>query len=98
MRTGKNWTREEMWEAADRGPHQGSATTPEAIAHFAAEITENLRKNQARLVTWDDIKNDPPPQLKISLIAAIPHKSKAFCLILDLSFQADEWWGPGSGK
>ena len=41
---------------------------------------------QAKLVLWDDIKHNPPPQLKISPIAAIPHKSKAFRSILDLSF------------
>ena len=29
--------------------------------------------------------DNPPPQLKISPIAAIPHKSKAFRSILDLS-------------
>jgi len=43
---------------------------------------------QAKLVLclWDDIKDNPPPQLKISPIAAIPHKSKAFRSILDLTF------------
>jgi hypothetical protein len=48
-RTGRNWTREEMWEAVERGPHR-SATTPEALTHFAKEIKEKLRTNQARLV------------------------------------------------
>ncbi len=38
-------------------------------------------------MSWDDIKDDPPCQLKISPIAAIPHKLKAYRLILDLSFQ-----------
>jgi len=75
-----------LWEAVERGPHR-SATTPEAIEHFAEEIKEKLRTNQARLVPWDDIKDNPPLQLKISLIAAIPHKSKAFRSILDLSFR-----------
>jgi hypothetical protein len=41
---------------------------------------------QAKLVLWEDIKDTPPPQLKISPIVAIPHKSKAFWSILDLSF------------
>ena len=85
-RTGRNWTREEMWEAVERGPHR-SATTPEALMHFAEEIKEKLRKNQARIVPWEDLKDNPPAQLKISLIAAIPHKSKAFRSILDLSFR-----------
>jgi hypothetical protein len=40
---------------------------------------------QAKLVLWDDINDNPSPQLKISPIAAIPHKSKAFRSILDLS-------------
>jgi hypothetical protein len=39
------------------------------------------------LVLWDTIKDDPPKELKISPIVAIPHKSKAFCSILDLSFR-----------
>ena len=85
-RTGRNWTREEMWEAVERGPHR-SATTPEAIIHFAEEIREKISTHQARLVPWEDIKDNPPAQLKISPIAAIPHKSKAFRSILDLSFR-----------
>jgi len=31
---------------------------------------------------WDSIKDDPPSELKISPIAAIPHKSKQFRSIL----------------
>jgi len=41
---------------------------------------------QAKLVLWDDIQDNPPPQLNISPISAISHKSKAFRSILDLSF------------
>jgi len=63
-RTGRDWTREEMCEAVERGPHR-SATTPEALIHFAEEIKEKLRTNQARLVPWDSIKDNPPAQLKI---------------------------------
>ena len=83
--TGCNWMKEEMWEAVERGPYQ-SATLPEALTHFNEEIKEKLRKHQAHLVPWDDIKDDPPAQLKISPNAAIPHKLKAFRSILDLSF------------
>ncbi len=54
------------------------ALLPEAIAHFAAKAAEKVRKNQARLVQWDSIKDNPPKELKISPIAAIPHKSKNF--------------------
>jgi hypothetical protein len=85
-RTGNQWTIEEIWEAVKQGPHQ-SALTPEAIAHFAEEAAEKARTNQARIVAWDDIKDNPPRELTISPIAAIPHKLKAFCSILDLSFR-----------
>ncbi len=75
-----------MWEAVDRGPHQ-SSLSPEAIAHFAEESAAKVSAGQAKLVLWGNIKDNPPPQLKISPIAAIPHKSKAFWSILDLSFR-----------
>jgi hypothetical protein len=75
-----------MWEAVARGPHR-LALSPEAITHFKEEAAEKVRTNQAHLVHWDDIKDNPPPELKISPIAAIPYKSKDFRSILDLSFR-----------
>ena len=36
---------------------------------------------------WDDIKDNPPEQLKISPVAMIPHKSRKYRAILDLSFK-----------
>ena len=75
--TGKPWTKDEMWEAVEKGPHQ-SSLSPNALAHFAEESVAKVAAGQAKLVLWDEIKDDPPPQLKISPIAAIPHKSKAF--------------------
>jgi hypothetical protein len=84
-RTDRPWTKEEMQEAVDRGPHQ-SALSDEAIAHFRAEVDDKIKSGQARLVAWESIKDDPPSELKISPIAAIPHKSKQFWSILDLSF------------
>lgn len=83
--TGRPWTRDEMEAAIARGPHK-SALLPEAMLHFAAEVTEKVAAGQARTVLWEDIKQDPPPQLKISPIAAVPHSSKPFRSILDLAF------------
>jgi hypothetical protein len=83
---GQPWSKEEMWVAVERGPHQ-SALSPAATKHFAMEAAKKVRTKQARIVAWDNIKDNPPPQLKISPIAAIPHKSKAFRSILDLSFR-----------
>ena len=74
-----------MQAVVDRGPHR-SALTDDATAHFRAEVDEKVKIGQAKLVAWDSIKDNPPAELKIPPIAAIPHKSKQFCSILDLSF------------
>lgn len=72
----------QMQAAIDRGPHTA------ALAHFVAEVEEKVRLGQARVVEWDSIKHDnPPPQLKISPVAAILHNSKPYESILDLSFR-----------
>ncbi len=84
-RTGKPWLKQEMWEAVAWGPHQ-SSLSPEALAHFTEEGIEKIQAGQAKLFMWDDIKDNLPAQLKILPIAAIPHKLKVFCSILDLSF------------
>jgi hypothetical protein len=83
--TGKPWSPAVMTAAVERGPH-ASALQPEAAEQLWLEVEEKVRKGQARLVQWDDIKHNPPPQLKISPIAMIPHKSRLFRAILDLSF------------
>jgi hypothetical protein len=80
--TGQPWTKKKIWAAVARGPHR-STLSPEAIDHFAAEAAEKVCTKQARIVVWED---NPPRQLKFSPIAAIPRKSKAYWLILDLSF------------
>ena len=74
-----------MQAAVYMGPHR-SAITDNAIAHFRAEVNKKVKSGQAKLMVWDSIKDNPPVELKISPIAAIPHKSRQFCLILDLSF------------
>jgi hypothetical protein len=83
--TGKPWTREAMQAAIDRGPHI-SALAPEAIDQLNLEVQEKVRCGQARLVKWEDIRDNPPEQLKISPISMVPHKSRKFRTILDLSF------------
>jgi hypothetical protein len=42
------------------------------------EAVEKVNARQSRIVEWDSIKDNPPNQLKISPIAAIPHKSRGF--------------------
>jgi hypothetical protein len=84
-RTGCPWTKEEIREAVEQGPHR-SALSEDALEHFATESIEKVKAGQAKIVEWDSIKHNPPSQLKISPIAAIPHKSRGFRSILDLSF------------
>ena len=84
--TGRPWTYEEMEEAVQRGPHR-SALEPDAIAQLREELKEKVAAGQAEVVEWDDIKHDPPEQLKISPLAMIPHKSRKYRAILDLSFK-----------
>jgi hypothetical protein len=74
-----------MWEAVERGPHQ-SALLDEALQHFAEEAIKKVNAGQSKIIQWDNIKDNPPTQLKISPIAAIPHKSRGLRSILDLSF------------
>ncbi len=76
-KTGCPWSKEEIWAAVEQGPHQ-SSLTPEALVHFAKESIKKVKPGQAKLVLWDNIKENPPSQQKVSPIAAIPHKSKAF--------------------
>jgi hypothetical protein len=84
-RTGRDWTLSKIQAAIDRGPHQ-STLEPEAIAHFEVEVRDKVEKGQAHVVLWDDIKSNHPRQLKVLPVAGIPHKSRAYRSILDLSF------------
>lgn len=84
-RTGRPWTKQEMQEAIDRGPHI-SALVPEAMEQLHAEIAVKVANGQCQVVYWDEIKDNPPEQLKISPLAMVPHKSKPYRGILDLSW------------
>ncbi len=72
-----------MQAAVDRGPYC-SALSDDAIAHFRAEVDKKVKSGQAKLVVWDSIKKKTSVKLKISPIAAIPHKSKLVIGRLDM--------------
>ena len=63
-----------------------SDLSDKSIAHCSAEAKGKVASNQACLVLYDKIKGNMPTEMKVSPIAAIPHKSNAFRLILDLLF------------
>ena len=80
-----NWSLEQMQQAIDRGPHS-SALLPDVIKQFSAEVQEKVQQGQAKVVPWASLCGNPPKQLKISPISAVPHKSRKWRAILDLSF------------
>ena len=85
VNTGKNWTLKEITAAVERGPHV-SAMQPDAMKYSQQESAEKVQDGFAKIVLWDDIKNNPPPNTKVSPILMIKHKSRRYRGILDLSF------------
>jgi hypothetical protein len=51
-RTGQPWSKEEIWEAVERGPHR-SALSDEALQHFAEEAFEKV--NAGCWITWENV-------------------------------------------
>ena len=57
------------------------------MAQLKRETEEKVRTGQAKIIRWNDIKHDFPKQLKVSPVAMVPHKSRKWRAILDLSFR-----------
>jgi hypothetical protein len=83
---GNNWNLEQL-EAAIPNRAHASANVPEAAAACKNKALERVKEGLCRLVNWDDMKHDFPKNLKISPLAVVPHKSRVYQMILDLSFQ-----------
>lgn len=69
----------------EKGAHS-SATNPVAAKALHDKTMKQIEGGFARLVPWSILREKLLAQLKLSAIAAIPHKSRAFRKILDLSF------------
>ena len=82
---GPEWSKEHILLMIERGPHR-SALAKNAVKQLRHETAEKVKQGYARVVRWGDINNNIPPKLKISPVAMIPHKSKPYRCILDLSF------------
>ena len=83
---GQDWTLAQMEAAIQKGPHQ-NAQLPEASKALRTKARERIAEDSCRVVKWKDIKDNPSPKHKISPIAAIPHKSRYYRMILDLSYE-----------
>ena len=78
---GKDWTIRQMQTAIESAQHPiaAKACRQEALAQAA--------EGGCQIIQWKTLRESPPPNLKISPIAAIPHKSRLYRMILDLSFE-----------
>ena len=74
---GEDWTIEMMEAAIARGPHP-SAANPQAAEYCWLEAKEKEKAGQVRLIKWSTLKKAPPSKLKMSPVATVPHKSRAF--------------------
>ena len=82
---GRDWTLEELEAAVARGPHV-SALVPDAIEQIQLEARDKEAQGFAKIFLWEDLKKTLPQKLKLSPLAMIPHKSRKYRAILDLSF------------
>ena len=83
-----DWTLEQLDAAVAYGAHP-SAESPEAIQALHTEALEKVEAGFTKLVPWRELRRQIVAgrclNTKISPIAAIPHKSRLFRMILDLS-------------
>ena len=82
---GPDWTMTQINAALEYGAHP-TAIDPVANQCLMDETKGKVDKGFARVIRWGDIKDNPPPKFKLSPVAMIPHKSRKFRCILDLSF------------
>ena len=84
----EDWTIEELDEAVAYGAHP-TAKEETAATALRQEALEKVEQGFVKLVKWTDLRqhiiNGKQTHVKISPIAAIPHKSRLFRMILDLS-------------
>ncbi len=78
----------ELEAAVQRGLHVSSLVL-DVIKQIQVEAQETVAQGFAKIYWWDELKTwlHEHPQLKLSPLAMIPHKSRKYRAILDLSFQ-----------
>ena len=54
VRSGRDWTAEEIAAAVEQGPHK-SALEEDTVAQLHEEVTEKVQSKQARLCPWSDV-------------------------------------------
>ena len=59
---GEGWSMEMLEAAIEKGSHP-SAMEPEAAGQLRTETLEKVAQGYARLVSWTELKQDPPRNL-----------------------------------
>ena len=80
-----DWTLEMLDAAVAQGP-PASALKDDAIEQMQSEAREKESQGFAKIFKWKDLRKNPPRSLKLLPLAMIPHKSRKYRVILDLSF------------
>jgi len=83
----KSWTIDILMATIQCGNHM-SAQIPEVAKCLQEEALEKVQQGYAHIIKWDDVAQDLHPNVKISPLAAVQHKSHTYHAILDLSFQS----------
>ena len=63
-----------------------SAQSPEAAQALLSKTLQKVSAGYTQIIPWSKLKLNIPAQLKISPITTVLHKTRAFWMILDLSF------------
>jgi len=74
---GEPWSNEHLEVVIQQVPHI-SAKSSEAAACLWQEAFEKVEQGEVEIIRWDDIKDTPHKNLKISPLAAVWHKSCQF--------------------
>jgi hypothetical protein len=82
---GEPWTWATVEAAVEKGSHK-SATSDESIALIAEDVAYQVKAGYAQVITWEDLKQLRPKNLKVSPIAVVPQRNQRVRMILDLSF------------
>ena len=85
---GRNWTLEDLEAIVEKGPHS-SALELHAIEQMQIEAREKAKQGFAKIYTSEWLKKNlhKHPQLKLSPLTMVPHKSRKYRAILGLSYQ-----------
>ena len=72
-----------MEAVVTKGPHS-SALENYAISTIQVEAWEKTAQGFATIVKWDNIKQNPPSNLKVPPLTIIHHKGRKYRAVLDL--------------